>query len=121
MADSDGNSQSLAESIADSMTEKKAEDLVILDMRELVSYTDFFVIATGNTERQVKAIFDEVYQKAKHGSPRVTPIGTEGESEGRWVLMDYGNVVAHIFTPDTRSYYRLERLWGEAPKVEDVG
>ncbi len=103
------------------MAEKKAEDLVILDMRELISYTDFFVIATGNTERQVKAIFDEVHQKIKHGPQGVIPIGTEGEVEGRWVLMDYGSAVAHIFTPDTRSFYRLEKLWGEAPKVEDVG
>ena len=121
MAESDVSSRSLVASIAGSMAEKKAEDLLILDMRELVSYTDYFVIATGNTERQVKAIFDEVYQKIKHGSLGEVPISTEGETEGRWVLMDYGSAVVHIFTPDTRSYYRLERLWGEAPKVEDVG
>ncbi len=100
------------------MAEKKASDLVILDMRGLVFYTDYMVIATGRNERQVKAIFDEVYGGLKQGSPSQTPISTEGTAEGRWVLMDYGDAVAHIFTTDTRSFYRLEKLWGEAPIVE---
>lgn len=108
----------MALSIADMMAEKKALDLVILDMRGLVSYTDYLVIATGRNERQVKAIFDEVYGGLKHGSPGQTPISTEGTTGGRWVLMDYGDAVAHIFTTESRSFYRLEKLWGEAPMVE---
>lgn len=118
MADKADKSRELALSIAGLMADKKAEDLVVLDMRELVTYTDYLVIATGRNERQVKAIFDQVYGSLKHGTEEILPAGTEGTVEGRWVLIDYGEVVVHIFTPVTRSFYRLERLWGEAPVVE---
>lgn len=118
MAEKGNQSRELALSIAGLMADKKAEDLVVLDMRKLVTYTDYLVIATGRNERQVKAIFDQVYGSLKHGTEVILPAGTEGTVEGRWVLVDYGEVVVHIFTPDTRSFYRLERLWGEAPVVE---
>ena len=87
-------------------------------MRGVVSYTDYFVICTGNTERQTKAIEDAIYQKLKHAAIRILPGRVEGRQEARWILMDYLDCVVHIFTPAARDYYRLEMLWGEVPAVE---
>jgi ribosome-associated protein len=86
----------------------------VLDLRGVLGYTDMFVIATGNTDRQVKAIHDGIHQalKDQHG---LLPRRVEGLTEARWVLMDYLDVVVHVFTPETRDYYRLEQLWGEVP------
>ena len=104
----------LAERIAAIAADKKAIDVRVLDVRELVSYTDFLVICSGNTERQAKAIHDAVHQELK-GSEALLPARVEGEREARWILMDYLDCVAHILTPEARAYYRLEQLWGEAP------
>jgi ribosome-associated protein len=95
----------------------KAERLVALDLRGMVGYADYLLIASGRSDRQVKGIHDAVHAglKARH---RLLPRRVEGLSEGRWVLLDYLDVVVHVFTPDTREYYRLEQLWGEAPTVE---
>lgn len=95
--------------------DRKAIDVVELDLRDVSGYTDFFVIATGNTDRQVKAIHDAIHlgMKNAHG---LLPRRVEGLGEARWVLMDYLDVVVHIFTPETRAFYRLEQLWGEVPK-----
>ena len=89
----------------------------MLDLRGVLGYTDMFVIATGNTDRQVKAIHDGIHQalKAEHG---LLPRRVEGTREARWILMDYLDAVVHIFTPDAREFYRLEQLWGEAPRRE---
>jgi ribosome-associated protein len=95
--------------------DKKAIDLVRLDVAELLGYTDSFVIATGNTERQVKAIHDGILEGMK-SDHRLSPRRVEGLPEARWILMDYLDVVVHLFTPEAREYYRLEQLWGEAPK-----
>ena len=97
--------------------DKKAIDLVRLDVGELLGYTDHFVIATGNTDRQVKAIHDGILEgmKKDHG---LNPRRVEGLPEATWILMDYLDVVVHLFTPDAREYYRLEQLWGEAPKTQ---
>ena len=105
----------LVEIIEAYAADKKAIDLVRLDVGELLGYTDHFVIATGNTDRQVKAIHDGILEgmKKDHGQ---TPRRVEGLPEANWILMDYLDVVVHIFTPDAREYYRLEQLWGEAPK-----
>lgn len=94
--------------------EKKARDLVEIDLRGIVGYTDFFVLATGNTDRQVKAIHDGIHEglKRDHG---LLPQRVEGLPEARWVLMDYLDVIVHVFTPDAREFYDLESLWGEAP------
>ena len=112
------SSEALARRIAGVALDKKAQDLVVLDMRGVVSYTDFLVIATGNTERQTKAIADGIHQDMKHaeGGPRTIPGRVEGATEARWILMDYLDVVVHVFTPAARDYYRLEQLWGEAPR-----
>ena len=90
--------------------EKLAADVVILDMRPVCSYTDFFVVCTGGNPRQTKAIHDEVHARLKkeHG---LLPRRVEGEREARWILADYLDVVLHVFTPEAREYYRLEREW----------
>ena len=104
----------MAQKVAAYAADKKAADIVELDLRGVVGYTDYFVICSGNTERQTKAIHDAIHEgmKKEHG---VLPRRVEGLAEARWILMDYLDVVVHVFTPDTRAYYRLEQLWGEAP------
>jgi ribosome-associated protein len=104
----------LADRIARIASERKALEIRVLDVRSMISYTDFFIVCSGNTDRQARAIHDAVRQEMKdvHG---LLPRRVEGEREARWILMDYLDCVAHVFTPDARSYYRLEQLWGEAP------
>ena len=109
-------SAALAERIAEIASDKKAMDIRVIDLRGIVSYTDYFVICSGNTERQAKAIHDAIYEELKNrGDDRLLPRRTEGDREARWILLDYWDVVVHIFTPEAREYYRLEQLWGEAP------
>jgi ribosome-associated protein len=103
----------LVDRIATVASGKKAIDIRVLDVREIVGYTDFFVICSGNTDRQARAIYEGIYDELKREG--VMPRRVEGERQGSWILMDYLDCVVHIFTPDTRSYYRLEQLWGEAP------
>ena len=86
-------------------------------MRPACVYTDYFVIASGRNPRQTKAIFDEVYAQLK-ADGGLTPRATDGAGEGNWIIADYLDVVLHIFTPDTRDFYRLEDLWGDLPAVE---
>ena len=113
------SAEQLARRIAEVALDKKARDVAVLDMRGVVSYTDFFVICTGNSERQTHAIEDGIYQALKHGNDgRVLPERVEGHTEARWILMDYLDCVVHIFTPAAREYYRLETLWGEVPALE---
>ena len=105
-----------ARRIAGLAQEKLAEDVVILDMRPVCSYTDFFVIATGRNARQTKAIWDEVHERLKHDE-RVLPQHVEGVSEGSWIVGDFLDTVLHVFTPEARDYYRLAELWGDVPSV----
>jgi ribosome-associated protein len=109
----------LVRSIAALAADKKALEIVELDLRGVLGYTDYFVVCTGNTERQTKAIHDGILRGLKD-ERSLTPRRVEGLSQARWILMDYLDVVVHIFTPDTREYYRLEALWGEAPMREVV-
>jgi ribosome-associated protein len=95
-------------------SDRKAIDIRVLDLRGIVGYTDFFVICSGNSERQAKAIHDAVYQALKD-EQGLLPRRSEGSGESRWILLDYLDCVVHIFTPDAREFYRLEHLWGEAP------
>ena len=106
-----------ARRIAALAAEKLAEDVVILDMRPVCVYTDFFVLATGRNPRQTKAIFDEVHAQLKHES-RLLPRAVDGQRESDWIIADYLDVVLHVFTPETREYYRLEDLWGDVPAIE---
>jgi ribosome-associated protein len=104
----------MAREIAAHAADKKADDLVVLAIGEAVSYTDFFVLATGANVRQTRAIADEIQLKLKpHRPARV-----EGEREGEWILLDYIDVVVHVFTPAARDFYRLEVLWGDVPRLE---
>jgi ribosome-associated protein len=107
-------SQELLAEIARYATDKKAGEVVELDLRDVLGYTDWFLICTGNTERQTKAIHDGILAGCKHEHGTL-PRRVEGFSKGDWILMDYLDVVVHIFTPVTREYYRLEQLWGEVP------
>lgn len=95
---------------------KKAERISILDVSEQLVITDFFLICNGNTERQVRTIADEV-EKQLAGAHRVKPFRREGQREGRWVLLDYVDFVVHVFHPEARDYYDLERLWSDAGVV----
>ena len=107
----------LANRAAEIAADKKAVDVRILDLRGIVSYTDYFVICSGNTDRQTKAIHDAIHEELKKAHS-LLPRRVEGAAEARWVLMDYLDCVVHIFTPEARAYYRLEQLWGEAPARE---
>ncbi len=109
----------LAEQIAAIASDVKASDIRVLDLREVLGYTDYFVVCSGNTERQTKAIYDRIHKELKDGHG-LLPRREEGAREARWILMDYLDCVVHIFTPEARAFYRLEQLWGEAP-VEEVG
>ena len=108
------NPDQLAETIAAQAADKKAIDVVELDVRGVVGYTDFFLVCSGNTARQVKAIHDGIHQALKDDH-RILPRRVDGQVEARWILMDYLDVVVHIFTPEARDFYRLEQLWGEVP------
>ena len=105
----------LANLVSGYASDVKAQDIVELDLRGVLGYTDYFVIATGGSDRQVKAVHDRIHEnmKREHG---LLPRRVEGLSESRWILMDYLDVIVHIFTPEAREFFRLEQLWGEAPK-----
>ena len=96
--------------------DKKADRVKVLDLSELSGFTDFFVISSGSSDRQVQAIADSIeHEMALHGFRLVS---NEGHGEGRWVLLDFGDVVVHIFLEALRDYYNLESLWAEAPQVK---
>ncbi len=108
--------EAVAAIAADLASDRKALDIVSLDLRGMAGFADYFVICTGRTDRQTRAIHDGIHYglKTEHG---LLPRQAEGVTEGRWILLDYLDVVVHIFTPETREFYRLEQLWGEAPAL----
>jgi ribosome-associated protein len=108
--------EKLARRIAGIADDKQASQIVVLDVRPLVGYTDYLLICTARNERQAKAIHDEVYHQLKREG--LLPARVEGEREAQWVLMDYLDCILHVFTPDTRERYRLEVLWGEAERLD---
>ena len=95
--------------------EKKATNIVIYDLHGLTDITDYFVIATAQSKAQINAILDSISRGLK--AQGLHRLGQEGEENGQWVLLDYGDTVVHIFSPALREYYGLELLWGDAPKV----
>lgn len=109
--------EQLAMAIAAHAADRKASDIVTLDLRSVAGYTDFFVVCSGNTDRQTKAIHDAIHLGLKKHHA-LLPRRVEGASEARWILMDYLDVVVHVFTPETRDFYRLEALWGDVPRRE---
>jgi ribosome-associated protein len=110
-------SERLAGRLAALADSKKGEEIVALDMRGLVSYTDFLVICTARNERQAAAITDEVHLRLKKDE-RMLPARVEGEGAAGWVLLDYLDCVLHVFTQVARERYQLEELWREAPRLE---
>ena len=110
-------SESLARHLAELADSKKAEDVVVLDMRELVSYTDFLTICTARNERQAKAIVDEVRLQVKR-EMGLLPSGVDGAGEAGWIVLDYLDCLLHTFTAEARDRYQLEDLWREAPRLE---
>lgn len=110
-------SEPLARRLAALADSKKAEDIVVMDMRGLVAYTDFLAICTARNERQARAIVDEVKLRLKqeHG---LLPGGVEGEGSAGWIVLDYLDAVLHVFTAEERERYQLEDLWREAPRLE---
>ncbi|HWB68851.1 MAG TPA: ribosome silencing factor [Solirubrobacterales bacterium] len=111
------SSEQLARKLAEIADAKKAEEIVLLDMRKLVSYTDFLAICTARSERQARAVVDEVRLQLKneHG---LLPGGADGEGAAGWIVLDYLDCVLHVFTAEARERYRLEELWHEAPRLE---
>jgi ribosome-associated protein len=96
--------------------DKKASDVVVLDLRNTPAFTDFFVLCSGQSQRQVKAIADAVEEALR--AAKVRPAHVEGYDRAEWVLMDYFTFIVHVFTPQTRAFYSLERLWGDAERIE---
>ena len=113
------SSEELARTLAAIADDKKATDIVALDVRSLVGYTDYLVIATARNDRQAKAIHDEVYHQMKRAG--MLPARVEGVGEAEWILMDFFTFIVHVFTPQTRAFYSLERLWGDAERLEVAG
>jgi len=110
-------SEQLARQLAAIADSKKAEDVVVLDMRDLVAYTDFLAICTARSERQARAIVDEVRLRVKRESG-LLPGGVDGGGEAGWTILDYLDCVLHVFTPEARERYGLEELWRDAPRLE---
>ncbi len=110
------NSEQLAQTVAHIVDDKKAQDIVALDLRGISSFTDFFVICSGTSEPHLKAIIYEVEQRLKTDYG-LRPVAVDGFPTSQWVVADYTEVVIHIFHTDKRSFYSLEDLWGDAPRL----
>ena len=105
---------------ADAASDKKAVDVVAIEVSELLVVTDYFVICSGNTDIQVRAIADQIEDRLREECA-IKPIGREGVAEAKWVLLDFGDLVVHVFQPEERAFYRLETLWSDAPRLELPG
>ena len=105
----------LARKVVNAIADKKGSDIVLLDLRSVSLLADYFVICSGESERQVKAILDEITEKIK--GEGVRPLHIEGGSSSGWLLVDYGSVIVHVFLPVVRDYYQLEKLWRDASVV----
>lgn len=104
--------------VIDALEDIKAEDITVLDVTTMTDVTDFMIIATGKSTRQVKALANQVASQAKAAG--VQPLGMEGETIGEWALVDLGDVITHIMTPQTRTTYNLEKLWSVPEDVDQV-
>lgn len=105
----------VARHIVDVLADRQAEDILLLDIREVASFADFFVIATAVNARQMRALIDTCDKALRNEG--IKPLHKEGESDSGWVLVDYGDIILHIFTPELRDYYALEELWQDATEV----
>ncbi len=111
------NIEQLLTIVKDALEDKKAENIEVLDVRNKSNITDFMVVATGNTSRQVIALSHHIVEKAKSFGQR--PLGEEGCNVGEWALVDLGDIIVHIMQPETRDFYQLERLWSEVETVSN--
>jgi ribosome-associated protein len=109
--------KALAHKIGQLLLDKKASQILVLDVRGMASYADYIVLASGDSDRQVSAMAEHIQVKVKE-EDRLYPTGTEGKETGQWVLIDYGEVVVHLFLKEVRSFYDLEGLWADAPWEE---
>ncbi|RKQ88902.1 ribosome silencing factor RsfS/YbeB/iojap [Brockia lithotrophica] len=110
----EGDARAVAVSLGNAALAKKGEDVLLLDVRGLTLIADYFLLVTGKNRVHVRALSDAVEEEARKVGRRARR--TEGLDEGRWVLLDYGDVIVHLFTEEERAYYQLERLWGDAPR-----
>lgn len=108
-------SEQLAAAAATAASSKQARDVVVLDMRDVTTITDHFVIASGTSDRQVRTIAEEIENALR--AEGLKPVRREGVEDARWILLDFVDLVAHVFQQDEREYYSLERLWGDAPRL----
>jgi len=104
--------------VIDALEDIKAEDITVLDVKEMTDVTDYMIIATGKSTRQVKALATQVAMQAKAAD--ILPLGMEGEDVGEWALVDLGDVIAHIMTPQMRTTYNLEKLWSVSDETDQV-
>ncbi|OUP08280.1 ribosome silencing factor [Collinsella sp. An2] len=111
------SAEQVARTAAQAAYDKKGEDIRVLDLTQLSDVCDYFVIVTGINNRLADTIVDEVEEKVAKACGE-HPFSIEGRDERAWILMDYGSVIVHVFTPEQREYYRLEKLWGDAPELE---
>jgi ribosome-associated protein len=109
-------SRDLALAAAQAASEKQGADILVLEVGELISITDYFVIVSGATDRQVKTIAEEIESALREREEK--PLRREGKQGGRWILLDYIDIVVHVFHQEERDYYELERLWADAPVVD---
>lgn len=114
----DADAQTRVRALAEAALERKALNVVALDVHELTSFTDAFLLMTGSSDRHVRSVADAVIQAARSGGAR--PLGVEGEDAARWILIDLGDVVVHVFQEEAREYYDLDRLWQDAPTIDLV-
>lgn len=110
-------SEELVALACEALDDLKGQDIQVLDVRRLTDMTDFMIVATGNSDRQVRALAEEVVAQAKDGG--IPPIGVEGEREGDWVLVDLADVVVHVMQAEARDTYQLEKLWSESSGTND--
>lgn len=109
----------LAREVAIAIVDKKGFDIAILDVADLLQITEVFVLATGTSRPHVRTLGEAVRERLKD-QLELRPLRTEGEEEGEWALLDFGSVVVHLFQPQVRGFYDLERLWADAPRIEAV-
>ncbi len=102
--------------ITDTMEDLKAQDVQTFDVHTLTTMTDYMIIASGGSDRQVKAIADKVIEAAR--ARKIRPLGVEGRQQSEWILIDFGDVIAHVMHPDTRDYYQLEKLWSVPERAD---
>jgi ribosome-associated protein len=111
----ENHSQQRVRLLIKALLEKKARDIVVLNVRTISAFTDYFIICSGTSDRQVRAISTHIRENVKKAG--LIPLGVEGEKEGKWILLDYDDVIVHVFLEAIRTFYDLERLWSEAPRI----